>query len=277
MLPVPTHLRLLRLIPAAVVTVAALVLPAAANATVLSASGAFSSATVDANWTHANFAGSVARTDCGVGDPQCGWFAVVTVQPSLPSYACSPSDWLDASSDHNIRTVWSSGGQTANATIPFSVANAYILQGVFGQRLCLSVVYDSWYPDPVCVAQQPILGGDCPPVNHPGTGAVIATSLPSVQSTPPPTSSTPPITTAPPSTTPTPSTTPIVKCRVPSLARMTLKQARRALNRAHCNLGKVTRKPSRNAAVGRVISQSPRRGKLMHAGARVNVTLGRHR
>jgi beta-lactam-binding protein with PASTA domain len=58
---------------------------------------------------------------------------------------------------------------------------------------------------------------------------------------------------------------------------MTLKQARRTLTTAHSALGKVTPKPSRKAAVGRVISQSPKRGKLMHAGARVNIAVGRHR
>lgn len=271
--------------------------PSGARATTVMAGGQFTSATVDPNWTQANFAGSVSRTDCAVGNSQCNWIAIITAQPSLPAYACAGSDWSDASSDHNIRIVWSSVAQHANATVPFNVTGAPVLQGVYGQRLCLTVVYDDWYPDPVCVAQQPIVGGDCPPVNHPGTATVVATRLLAVQPNSPPTAG-PPAATSPPATPPTatspppatsppiipqptnssaPIAAPVVRCHVPALVRKPLAGAKKALRHAHCVLGRVTRKHSAKVRAGRVISQSRRRGTVLKRGTPINLvaSLGR--
>ena len=64
----------------------------------------------------------------------------------------------------------------------------------------------------------------------------------------------------------------LVHCVVPNLRGMSVSQARRALARAHCSLGRVS------GAKGRkVVSQSPRAGKRVAAGARIRVTLGRVR
>jgi hypothetical protein len=65
------------------------------------------------------------------------------------------------------------------------------------------------------------------------------------------------------------------RCRVPRLRGKTLKQARRALEQAHCRLGRV-KKPSyiRGREKLRVIRQRPTHGQLYPAGRRVRVDLG---
>jgi hypothetical protein len=72
---------------------------------------------------------------------QCGpgcdyWVAVATVQPAQPSYECKP-DWN--SRDPNILTIWSSGAQPNGATASFDFASVEILNGVVGQRVCISI------------------------------------------------------------------------------------------------------------------------------------------
>jgi beta-lactam-binding protein with PASTA domain len=62
---------------------------------------------------------------------------------------------------------------------------------------------------------------------------------------------------------------------VPKLAGLTIKQAKRKLAKAHCRLGKVTRKRSAKRR-GRVIAQKPKRGTLRN-GAGVNVVVSRGR
>jgi subtilisin family serine protease len=63
----------------------------------------------------------------------------------------------------------------------------------------------------------------------------------------------------------------VLNCVVPNLRGKTIAQARRALGKAHCSLGSV-----RGAAKGRrVVSQSPRAGRQLAAGAPIRVTVGR--
>jgi hypothetical protein len=62
-------------------------------------------------------------------------------------------------------------------------------------------------------------------------------------------------------------------CTVPSLRDDTLKTARRALAKAHCRLGKVSRQARHHSAF-LVIHQSPRYGKELPGGATVAVKLG---
>jgi subtilisin family serine protease len=67
----------------------------------------------------------------------------------------------------------------------------------------------------------------------------------------------------------------VVKCRVPRLKGKTLRRAKRALRRAHCSLGRVTR-PRRRS--GRrpplvVAFSRPRAGAVRAAGAKVRLTL----
>jgi subtilisin family serine protease len=61
----------------------------------------------------------------------------------------------------------------------------------------------------------------------------------------------------------------IARCVVPKLRGKTLLQARRALARAHCALGRV-----RGVRVGRIATQNPRAGRRVAAGSRVRVTMG---
>jgi subtilisin family serine protease len=61
----------------------------------------------------------------------------------------------------------------------------------------------------------------------------------------------------------------VVRCVVPKLRGKTVPQARRALARAHCALGRVQR-----LGKGRIVSQSPRAGRRLSPGRRVRVTVG---
>jgi hypothetical protein len=63
-------------------------------------------------------------------------------------------------------------------------------------------------------------------------------------------------------------------CVVPSLTKDTLSKARRALGKAHCRLGTVTRPRKRVRGALVVRRQSPRSGTQLAGGARVSVTLG---
>jgi hypothetical protein len=78
-----------------------------------------------------------------------------------------------------------------------------------------------------------------------------------------------------PTPVPTP-TRPPVRCRVPKLNGLSLKRAKAKLRKAHCRLGKATKKKSR-ARKGRVIAQKPKRGSVRRSGTKVSVVLSRGR
>jgi subtilase family serine protease len=63
-------------------------------------------------------------------------------------------------------------------------------------------------------------------------------------------------------------------CLVPKLKGKTLAAARGALTQAHCTAGKVTKKFSK-VKKGRVISQSPKPGTNLTAGAKVNLVISK--
>jgi subtilisin family serine protease len=63
-----------------------------------------------------------------------------------------------------------------------------------------------------------------------------------------------------------------VKCKVPKLKGKTLSQARKALTKAHCALGKVT-KPKKAKGKLVVKSSSPAAGRTVDAGTKVKLTL----
>src|SRR5262249_21518462 len=67
------------------------------------------------------------------------------------------------------------------------------------------------------------------------------------------------------------------RCRVPKLIGQKPKQARRAIVKHLCSVGKVTRGHSRNRLKGRVMGQKPRAGRLLpeHSRVRFKVGLGR--
>jgi len=64
-------------------------------------------------------------------------------------------------------------------------------------------------------------------------------------------------------------------CVVPKLRRDSLAAAKRALRRANCTLGKVTRKASGKVAKGHVISSRPRSGTHRKRGARIAIVVSR--
>ena len=64
-------------------------------------------------------------------------------------------------------------------------------------------------------------------------------------------------------------------CVVPKLKGKTLRAAKLAIKRAHCSVGKVTRAFSAKVKKGRVLSQKPKPGTKLAAGAKVRFTLSK--
>lgn len=64
-------------------------------------------------------------------------------------------------------------------------------------------------------------------------------------------------------------------CLVPKLAGKTLAAAKKALAKAHCKLGTLTRRRARGRA-GLVLSQKPKAGTRLSSGGRVALVLSRH-
>ena len=64
-------------------------------------------------------------------------------------------------------------------------------------------------------------------------------------------------------------------CVVPKLRGDRLAAAKKALRRAHCTLGKVTKKASAKVAKGHVISSRPRSGTHRKRGARIAIVVSR--
>ena len=62
---------------------------------------------------------------------------------------------------------------------------------------------------------------------------------------------------------------------MPKLRGLTLAKAKAKLRKAHCKLGKVTKKAPPGAQKGKVIGQKPKPGRKLKNGAKVNVTVGK--
>jgi hypothetical protein len=172
----------------------------------LASSGGFTRATVDPAWTEGSLAGTIAWDQCTGNNTggNCDWTPIITDQPSTPDYACRGNEAIDQ--DPNTKVVWGGGEQTTNTTVSFDQTNVPILNGVYGQRLCLSVLWHSYYQDPVCIAEAPVLGYDpstCPIEDHIAESAIAAVTMTVEQPTPPVTNP-PPATPAPTPTTPAP-------------------------------------------------------------------------
>ena len=67
---------------------------------------------------------------------------------------------------------------------------------------------------------------------------------------------------------------PPIRCVVPRVVRLTIAKARRKIRRANCSVGRVRRVKARRLR-GIVIRQSPRAGRRLRRGARVNLVVGR--
>jgi uncharacterized delta-60 repeat protein len=66
-------------------------------------------------------------------------------------------------------------------------------------------------------------------------------------------------------------------CIVPKLKGKTVKAAKKAIKRAHCSVGKVTKAFSAKVKKGRVISQKPKAGKKLAPGAKVKLKVSKGR
>ena len=69
----------------------------------------------------------------------------------------------------------------------------------------------------------------------------------------------------------------LARCRAPKLRRKALPDARRAIARANCRLGKIRRAYSKTVKRGRVISQKPKPGTVLPNGGKVNLVVSRGR
>jgi uncharacterized repeat protein (TIGR01451 family) len=106
----------------------------------------------------------------------------------------------------------------------------------------------------------------------------VASTISTVQTpalTPPPPP--PPPSPGPPPPPPGPKTPP--SCVVPKVVGQTFKAAKRKIVAAHCKVGKVKHAASTRVPRGTVSAQSPKAGKKLAGGSKVNVTvsLGRAR
>jgi hypothetical protein len=64
-----------------------------------------------------------------------------------------------------------------------------------------------------------------------------------------------------------------MKCKVPKLVGLSLEEARKKLHGTGCALGKVTHKPSKHFKRGEVLSQTPKAGRVLPHGAKVDLTI----
>lgn len=67
----------------------------------------------------------------------------------------------------------------------------------------------------------------------------------------------------------------LTPCQVPKLSGKTLTAAKQALGKAHCSLGKTTKKHSHSVPSGRVISSNPKAGTTGPNGGKVDLTISR--
>jgi len=70
---------------------------------------------------------------------------------------------------------------------------------------------------------------------------------------------------------------PPVTCKVPKTKGMKLNAAEKALRRAHCTVGKVKRHKSRTVRSGRVMSTTPRAGRVLKAGTKIELFVSKGR
>jgi hypothetical protein len=74
---------------------------------------------------------------------------------------------------------------------------------------------------------------------------------------------------------PPPPPPPVKKCIVPKVVGLKLAKAKTKIKKAHCRVGKITRKHSSLKKKGKVIKQFPKAGKHLKVGTKVNLTVGK--
>jgi hypothetical protein len=65
------------------------------------------------------------------------------------------------------------------------------------------------------------------------------------------------------------------KCKVPKVVGLKLKKAKAKIKKAHCRVGKITKKFSSPKKKGRVLSQKPKPGRTLPAGTKVKLKVGK--
>jgi hypothetical protein len=68
---------------------------------------------------------------------------------------------------------------------------------------------------------------------------------------------------------------PPVQCVVPKVVGLKLAKAKTKIKNGHCRVGKITKKHSSKKKKGKVLKQSPKAGKHLSAGSKVNLTVGK--
>ena len=119
-------------------------------------------------------------------------------------------------------------------------------------------------------------GGNAAHTNHYGPPPTPPPPPPAPPPPPPPAPPPPPPPApppAPPPPVPAPPPAPPDRCVVPRVIGMKLSRARTRIRRAHCSVGRVTRR--RAGRVGRVLAQRPRAGTRMPRSGRVRLIVGR--
>jgi hypothetical protein len=67
----------------------------------------------------------------------------------------------------------------------------------------------------------------------------------------------------------------LAPCVVPNVVGLTVGKARSKIARSHCGVGSVRRTTSAASKKGKVLAQTPRTGKRLNGGARVNLVIGK--
>jgi hypothetical protein len=108
-------------------------------------SGQITKAWANTNWTTGKIAGSVTWDQCSPGK-LCDWSVSVTLQPATPDYTCRGDEGLD--SDPNTQPFpIGAKKETTNGTVRFD-NESQIIQGLFGQRVCVTVIATERRPTP---------------------------------------------------------------------------------------------------------------------------------
>lgn len=123
---------------------------------------------------------------------------------------------------------------------------------------------------PIGLATLPIIGDPTMPSNQLSLTATFTRRPDPAPVTP----VKPPVTPAKPKVVPAPPTPVVVKCLVPKLKGMKLKQARKAAKKANCAVGKVQRKKSSRKATT-VIKQGAPVGAILAQGSKIRLTVAR--
>jgi extracellular elastinolytic metalloproteinase len=211
-------------------------------------------------------------------------------------WACSAAGSNTCTNDADFTKVFTSGVNAFPGDVPRPIAPQMILRDFSipttpATHLRLRVLSSQCTGNPAYEGDQdndPLVNADCNSVTGattavPARGFVRAAELqafmtsatvtgpPAVTPPPPPS---PPASPPPPPAPPTAKKTP-PKCVVPSVKGKKLAAAKKAIKARRCRVGSIRAKSSRLAAKGRVIAQSPRAGRRVALGTRVNLVVSK--